>query len=593
MRWLSRVLTRPRARLWILLIAVVWMLPSLTIGYVLDDKFHEVMMRGAAPFDGLARGPLALYELSGRGANLQLARQAGGSMPWYTAPTFEVNFLRPLSSLTLYLDHRWSPRSAVPGHLDSILWLVLLLIILDRIYRRLIPDAPWVAALALLLCAVDEGHAMSVGWIANRNAPVATCFAALALLLHLRGRSDGRRADAWWAALAFAAGLAAGEMALTGAAYLFAYAVFLDRAPTRERILSLVPYALVAVVWLVLYNGLGYGAHGSHYYIDPGDAPGRFVAAAARRLPLLVAAQLSPLPADLSTLLGPRALPGHLVAAIALVAVILAAAWPLIRAHAVARFALAGMLLSALPLCSAAASDRLLLPVSIGGALLIALSIAWVHKARRTGTAPLAARALGRFLVVSHLIVAPLLLPLRTLEFGLYDRAYVQAARSLDRVDDFTGRTLVIVNGPDFFFTWWAPVFRFVEDRSVPARLRVLGDAEGLLEIMRPDASTLRLHAASGFAGHTLGPIVTDPAHPIDVGFSYATDDLTVVVRALGRDGRPTEIDCRFATPLEDDGRVYVIWTKAGYRRFELPPIGSTVLPERVSRREALRYRDQ
>jgi hypothetical protein len=258
----------------------------------------------------------------------------------------------------------------------------------------------------------------------------------------------------------------------------------------------------------------------------------------------------------------------------------------------VAKFALVGMLLAALPLCSAAASDRLLLPLTIGGAPLIALFLGWVYEARPTGALPVTTRALAGFLFVSHLVLAPLLLPLRTLEFGLYDRAYVQGARSLDRVGDFSGRTLVIVNGPDFFFTWWAPVFRFVEDRSVPARLRVLGDAEGVVEVLRPDANTLRLRAATGFAGHRLAPIVTDPAHPIEVGFTHATDDLSVVVRALGSDGRPTEIDCRYATPLEDDDRVYVIWTKAGYRRFELPPIGGTVLPERVWRKDALRYHE-
>jgi len=431
---------------------------------------------------------------------------------------------------------------------------------------------------------------MSVGWIANRNAPVATCLAALALLLHLRWRQDGRRGSGALAVLAFAGGLLGGEMAVTAVAYLAAYALCLDADRPRGRLLSLAPYAVVLIAWKIAYDVLGYGAHGSHFYVDP-DHPLRFAGAVGSRLPLLLAAQLTPVPADLSSFLGPGSETGHLVAALALLAAIGAASWRWLAGRPAARFAAIAMVLSAVPLCSAGASNRLLLPISIGGGLLVAQFVTWVRE-RRQHRLPVGApaRALGIAFVVSHLILSPLLLPLRTLELGLYDRAYVQAARSLDRIDDCGDRTLVIVNGPDFFFTWWAPVFRFADGRSVPPRLRALGDAEGPVEVTRVDDRTLRLRAERGFAGHMLGPIVTDPDHPIGVGFTYVATDLTVVVLQLTADGRPRVIEARFGSPLEDDRRRFAVWTRDGFRPFALPAVGATVTTEAIERREAMRY---
>jgi hypothetical protein len=234
----------------------------------------------------------------------------------------------------------------------------------------------------------------------------------------------------------------------------------------------------------------------------------------------------------------------------------------------------------------------MLLPLTIGGALAIAVFLAWVRETKASGAkSRFTVRALSFVLVASHLVLSPLLLLLKTLEPQLLAPPYLDAARSLDRMGDLTDRTLVIVNAPDVLFPWWTSAFRSGTGHSFPAWLRVLGDAHGAVEVSRVDERSLRLRAAKGFAGPVFGETVTNPREPMVVGFTHTTSDLAIVVRELTEDGRPSEIDCRFVTALDDGERLFAIWTKDGYRPFELPPIGAQPVTVEVSWEDTLGFR--
>ena len=215
-----------------------------------------------------------------------------GLFPWWTDLSLKLSFFRPITSATHVLDHALWPDSAAAQLAHNLVWLALALVAVWAFYRRFIP-VRWIAVLALALYAFDDARGPVVGWIANRNALVAVALALPVLLAHDRWRRDGWLPGRWLAPALFAVSLGAGESSLAIVAYLAAHALWLDRAPWRDRLVALAPYAIVVVAWRVLYVKLGYGVVGSGIYLDPGAHPGAFAAAAATRIPFLLVGQLA------------------------------------------------------------------------------------------------------------------------------------------------------------------------------------------------------------------------------------------------------------------------------------------------------------
>src|SRR5262249_50827132 len=159
---------------------------------------------------------------------------------------------RPLSSLTHALDHVLWPEHAVAQLAHNLLWQLLALVIAWRFFRRFL-TARWIAVLALALYAFDDARGPVVGWIANRNALVALCFALPALLAHDSWRREGWSPGRWLGPAAFAAALGAGESSLAVLGYVAAHALWLDRGTWRERAIAVAPYVVIVLAWRVIY----------------------------------------------------------------------------------------------------------------------------------------------------------------------------------------------------------------------------------------------------------------------------------------------------------------------------------------------------
>ena len=111
MGWLSRVamvLAHPRWPWVAALLGVLLASSSLGSGLVLDDHLHrfvvELYLRGEGPgawWD--------LYVAAEGDEALTRARIELGFAPWWTAPDLRVQFLRPLSAATHYLDYALWP----------------------------------------------------------------------------------------------------------------------------------------------------------------------------------------------------------------------------------------------------------------------------------------------------------------------------------------------------------------------------------------------------------------------------------------------------------------------------------------------------
>jgi hypothetical protein len=303
-------------------------------------------------------------------------------------------------------------------HAHSLLWFAALLLVVAHVYVRFSPgpEQRVAAMLAFAIFALDDAHGMTVGWVANRNALISATLALPALAAHHRWLALGFRPGAWLGPLCFALGLCAGETAVAVLGYLAAYTLFLDRAPIARRVLHVLPYAVLLVLWRALFGLLELGSAGSGGYHDPGREPLAFALALVERLPVLLGSQLALPLADVWFWGAPELQRAVWVLCAAGALFVLGLGHALLSHDREARFWTAGMVLSSCAIAASVPGERLLLVPGVGGAALVARVILallpaaaagagesppaqWVRRVRRPALFAL---------VALHLVLAPL-----------------------------------------------------------------------------------------------------------------------------------------------------------------------------------------
>ena len=592
-RW-RQSLAAPRARLVIAGIAVLLVAPSLRVGLVGDDLFHVLMLRPAPGVNGLPHGSLDLFRFASGQPGANRALMDEGVFPWWADPQARLSFWRPLSALTHWLDHQLYPGSPALMHAHNLAWYAALVLVAGLVYRRLFAR-PWYAGLALLLYAVDHAHGPTAGWIANRNALVALALALPALLSYDSMCRRGDRGAAFLGPAFLGAGLLGGESALIVVAYLISYALFLDRAPWGRRLLHLAPYLGVVVIWRIVHVGLGHGADRSGLYFDPGHDPLGFATAVVERLPVLLLAAFA-LPFsdfwDVYPLVAPAWPRPIWLLGLAVAVALVALLRPLAARDRTVRFWAVGCLLATIPVCAPFPNDRLLLGPSLGAMALVARLLGAVadgaYPAATLGSER-AVKVAAAVLAALHLALAPVLLPLRARAVALIDTRLRLADASIPATDAITGKTLVLVNPPLDPFGGYFPIYRAALGRPAPRHFRWLATGVSDLDIERVGANTLRVRPTGGYLASSSQLMLRSLRHPLALGETVSLTGVTFEVTALTGDGRPAEVEVRFAVPLDDSSLRFMQWDGAdGYVPFAVPRPGRTVRVPAVDIRRAL-----
>ena len=576
----------------IIVIGMLLTAPALWGGFAQDDHFFLMLFKGSPGLDGAPSSPLDTFSFWKGEPTHRSELLERGLFPWWTADDWRISFWRPLSSLSLWIDFQLFGERAWVMHLHSLLLYGLLGILVMLLYRRFIA-VPWVAGLALLLFMVDSGHALPVAWLSQRNSLQALIFGILTLLAHDRWRRlDGR----WYphgflALLCLALGLLSGEATVSVGAYLFAYALFLDPASTRDdargiarygrAIVALLPYLSVTVAWRLVYDAQGHGTSGSWLYTDP-----------VANLPLFV----RQLPAYFSVLLlGVFAMPnatlwgalppmwGGLYLAFSVVFLCVAGwvLWPLLRTKAGARFWGLSALLSTVPVCATYPMDRLMSYPSMGALALVALYLgSYQERASWIGSSVLrrwTASGLVSIWVFAHLIVSPVLLAGGTQLLTVAQRISTETYRALPRELPATDR-LVAINIPaDLVGSFFSISRSSRAEPVVPHWLYLYAGSESV-SVERVDATTLVVRPDRGFITRPAAQIYRHYAtHPMRVGHRVSLEGLEIEIVEATEDGCPLGARFSFAVPLEDDTMHWVQWRDGGYVPFSLPGVGETV----------------
>ncbi|HXT96100.1 MAG TPA: hypothetical protein VN853_07355 [Polyangia bacterium] len=595
-------MTPRRAQLAVLLLGVALVLPSLRAGFFADDY---VQIAGLEGWSANPASPLDLYAFVPRGRATVAALIDRGA-PYFAAPDLVLRFLRPLSSALMALDHALFGRRPLPYHVHTLLWYAGLLAVVGALYRRAAPRSLW--PLAFLIFCLDDGHALSVTFIAARNAVVACALVWLGLGAHLRWRIHGWRPGAWLAPLLGALGLAAGEMGLGALAYLVAWELC-ERRPGWRR--ALAPTTLLVAGYLVIYRLAGAGAHHSGAYLDPFGDPRGFLTELPARLAMLFGSLLLRTPIDFAFL--DDRLRAPLIAVGAAAAGILALWLPRalrrLPPDEAARVRWLGLGAAGALVCGTPGllGARLLFAAGLGGSVVIAalLHDAWqLFRARRARLPALVALvALG----LPNIVLGAVALPAKTIFFARMFDGYRRMAREAE-IDAPVPARVVVVALDDLFVVNLLSV-RALEQGRAPAELAAIARGQGA-ELRGPDrlgelgggllsmasaahhlrrtaADTLELSTPEGTLLDGAWPaLFRAPSLPLPRGSVIHTSYMTATVLD-DRVGRPTRVSFRFRRPLDDPALIFLVFQDHRLRRLALPPVGGELALPRLKPFEA------
>ena len=560
---LRRVLEAPGLRWKIAVAVAILSMPALWTGLGGDELLHLALMHGRL---GPEVGPFGLFSFLPDEPEVRHRMLDAGVLPWWSSPEIQIAFWRPITSLTHWVDYTLWPNAPALMAAQNVAWYTVAVLLATALFRR-VQGVGWVAGLAALLFAVDDAHAVTLGWIAARNALIGAAAGIGALVAHDRWRRDAWQPGAVLGPGLFAVSLLAAESAIAYAGYLAAHALWLDPAQRWRRLGALVPYAAVVIAWRVAWTLAGGGIAGSVLYVDPTSDPVGFAGRAAAFLPIYTFSQLYALPPEMLALVA-GASPAISIGMVALLAALLWGLAPL-RALPSARFWATGLVLAAVPMCAALPQERLLLPLGLGGMGLVSLAVESAKGSRRY---------LAGALLVLHGLLAPALFPLRTAFFPFIHERMEMAAR-LPGDSDVAGRTAVLIGAPVDVFAMLIPVFRTmgrtIQEGQSPARSWTLYVGREPIEVSRPEADTLVLRTRRGWGATPIDQMTREA--PFHVGETRALDGMTAEVMETNPQGRALVVRFRFDPPPDDPAWVFYAWDLPSPVPFELPEPGGSI----------------
>lgn len=566
----------------IAILAIILTLPSLKGGLSFDDYHHKLLMIGSEI--RLLDSPIDMFNFFSGDPARTTEIMDHGFFPWWTHKDIKGAFWRPLASITHWLDYILWPDIPLLMHVQSVLWYGILAAAVAFLYRRFVSIA-WVAGLAALLYAIDDAHGTPVGFLANRNAVMATLFGVLTILIHDKWRRGNLRMGLVVGPVLLAASLLSAEAGIATCAYLFAHAVFIDRGTLRRRFAAMIPYVAIVVIWRFLWTYLGYGVENMGAYIDPLSEPLSYIGAVKDRAPFLLLGQWAVPPSDLTMMIPPKYAILLWRSALVFLALLIVALIPLLWRQRSTRFWATGMILSVLPICATFPSDRLLMFVGIGTMGLVAQFIYTVF-GKTEGQSKLIlwripAVVLAGIFILIHLIIAPLVLPVRA-AYPMIPRKFSDKMMITEGLDEsVVNQDLVIVNPPITFLMLQSPMIWECNNQPIPRHLRVLTSSRFQpVEIYRPDAKTLIVRPAYGFYAHVLDALFRNKQNPFSVGDRVELTGMTVEIREISNDGQVAEAAFIFSVALEDPSLRWLQYKDGAFVPFTPPAVGQKmVLP--------------
>lgn len=564
----------------IVVLGIVLHLHSLQAGFGMDDYAQLAMLKGAYP---AARAPWDLFSFSRGDAAEVNALMSRGSLAWWSYPELKLSALRPLSSLLMWFDVQVFGLQTRLHHAHSLLWWSAMLGAAALLLRRILP-ARW-ALLTLLLYTLDECHVYPIGWLANRNAIVAATFAFIALWAHIRHREDDWAKGKWLAPLALVLAFGGGEYALCILPFFVLYEAITGPGTRAERARALLPMLGVFVVYVLIHRSMGFGSYGSNVYVDPVREPLAYLQRAVVRVPILLADMFLALPTGKLSLTPERQEVQMWMGPVALLLIVVLARSAGRALQESQRKRLLWLLLASIaaiaPVASSFVSARLLLIPAVGGHAVVAAVVlhAWDSirdRAQRFRIGTIVRGLLGGILLLAHVFAATF--------WSIEEQAAMvrlnvgtRQASMMMQVDDakVESQRLVVLSVGDPMSLLYPPTVRWLQGSPLPRAWWVLSMAPQPHLLTRTADDTLEMSVVGG--SMLTGPVeqlFRRPTEPFAVGDEVHLDGMTVRILGLDAQSRPTRVEYRFDTSIDDPSLVFLLATRRGMIRYPMGPVG-------------------
>ncbi|MFC1654937.1 hypothetical protein ACFL2F_03935 [Myxococcota bacterium] len=557
----------------VVLTGIVLFLPSLSNGFLADDVYHLAVLERFERLDDV--GPLSIYTFE-EGKPDRMGPVQGSLGPWWASENYRQNFFRPVSSFFHLVDHSLFGLEPVGYHATNLLLWGLLLAMVVWFYRELARDfgqSSLTVLLAGLLFALDDAHVLNVAWLAHRYALVGAIFTLGAFLQYHRFRRDGKTRSLLWSLLLCTLGLLSDEGTIGIVFWVAAYEICLRRDQLGKRAISAAPVMVLVLVYLTIYNLLGYGCAGSENYLDPLRNPARFVQEGfLERFPFLITGALTPVPAQLSFT---RVVTGEawpLLVAWGLGIVVVLLFVPLLRRNPLVRFMALCALLSMLPRAAAFAHNRLLLLPTIGTAWMLA---AYVTGARRDQPASFLVLWSRRIVVVLILGFHGLVAPTQALfdTNGYRKQAKKELAAALEAEmpgpEQSDDARVLLLAGPASGV--YMAGLRWIAGLPYPEAVWMVAAGKGAYRFTRTGPASFSIKLLSGDFLGGIGARNCVEEFSFSRGQRFRQGAMQVVINDV-EGGRIREIEVTIDRPLDQPEVWLVVWDGKRFIRRRVPP---------------------
>lgn len=572
-------------------------------GFGSDDYLHFAMLEGVYP---AKRSPFDLFSFYKTHQEVKDFKQFG-TLPWLTDPNFRLAMLRPLSSALTTFDYLVFGNHVYAFYLHSVFWWVLMVIAVALVLAEVLPIP--LAAVAVLLFAIDESNDSTFCWLANRNGVVSLGLGALGLWAHIRWQRSGYKRYFLLSVASIVLALLGGEWVFGIFAYIFAFELFAEQKPTRQRAIALLPTAILGGSFVLVQSILQYGALHSSVYVSPFTDPLLFLFKAIERVPVYFADMVlgiptvwwyidSPWRQDILSLgifsrstweMMPVWRYWHFALGLVAIGVFVPLARWAIRAfdadvRRALRWLIVGALFALVPMIASVQNERLTLPAEIGlsalfSAILVAAAqrVYWGVK-RNPMRPPLvtAILLLGASWIHIYHAASRSASETQSIRYVFESTARWIAQADIDDAK-VAQQQIVLINPVDHTTAVFLPFIRYAFGHPMPRSCWTLSAAPFAHAIKRTAASALEFTVLGAFWERDIGAnFYLDARRPLKRGDTFAIEGLKVEILTVTR-GFLHRFRFTFAKPLDDPGYLFLISSKKGLRRLKLPAVGKTI----------------
>lgn len=556
------------------------LIPTLWVGMMADDYYLAIRVLEPTLLPPINDASLFnMFSVSdGQSAtNHYLVQQ--GLMPWWTSTEFHFQMWRPLAELSHWLDYSLWPHTPMLMHLHQLIWVLLFFTLAYRFLLRF-SDERAVGLLAFAVFAISANHGQTIAWLASRNTLMATAFGMAAVLLHVRSRQCGQALSSvvgfrLLALLAFVAALLSSEYGLSASAWLFAWTFTLDRGGIQRRIVRLMPYGVIMLLWAAVYQYWNHGVTASEYYTDPARSPWQYGLALLEAVPVILFNSVTHMPAGMFG----SAKFGQLGWYVALTTSLLFLY--LIRVslrQPGQRFFLLGSLLCMIPIAAGPGGPRILAFVSLGiTPLLASIVIKWAFQSETPAKQRIVSGILAwPVLLLTVLSVATL--PTVSVVYRDHDRSNVaQPARQLPITEQDVNSSLVLINPNSMFYAIFYPLSRAYQGLPNPRNFYPLASGDRSMTLQRDAEHSFVLTPKDGFLLEPAAYFMRSKSELFSVGQRFEYEGLEVEILSLLQDGRPATARFAFTKSLASDDIHLLRCEDHRFLPLQLPSVGATI----------------